>query len=54
MLRMQKRATEIKPKRVGKPLMFRSPPFEKKNKQENPLKQQKHDDEDMIKRFFTL
>lgn len=51
---MQKRATEVKPKKIGKPAMLRSPPLTSKHKQENPLKQQKNDEEDLIKRFFTL
>ena len=54
MLRMQKRATEIKPKNVGKPTMFRSPPLEKKRKQESTQAgAKKTDEEDAIRRFFS-
>ena len=52
LLRMQKRATEVQPKRVGKPPMVRSPPFERKKKETSTLDPQKNDQEE-IRKFFT-
>jgi hypothetical protein len=52
LLRMQKRATEVQPKRVGKPPMVRSPPFERKKKETSTLDPLKNDQEE-IRKFFT-